>query len=219
VTVRRRGWFEPGGYLLVAVLAVEVITGLAGHHNPDAQSRYGVPIFTVVLSCCLLSFLAVTARRCAVIGRVLTIGAGPGVAAAALWLAIVSAVPPIPASVGGTLVLITAAMVGAASATAGRRDSTEQGLLATLCAGTVATLLIFMLVGLLASYGPASLIPDNSGALTPAARLAQSRDEIVDSPLAVLVLGDLMAVVLSIASIATRRPTPADLDHAAATVR
>jgi hypothetical protein len=209
-----------GGYLLVAGLVVEIIGSITSSGNADEQARWGVPIFTVALTSTLLAFLTVTAQRSAATGRVLTTGAGTGVAAAVFWGAAVLAIRPIPADVGGTLLLTVIAVTVAASANAGWRGSPVRSLLAALCAGMVTTMLIFGLVDLLASYGPSGLIPDLApAALTPADDLEQSRREVVDPYIGVLFLGCLLAAALAIASIATRPPTPAHLDQPAPTTR
>jgi hypothetical protein len=204
------GWaarlVRSGGYLLVGAMAVGFYVSARSNGNPAEQARYGVPIFTVVLTVYLLGFLAVTARRAAATSRVLTAAAAAGGGAAALWAAAVLARPPIPASTGPALVLTAVAVVVAASVSAGRGGGTEHGLLAGLCAGTVAALLIVMVVMGLSSYGPPTLIPDlASAALSPADDLAQSRSEVVDPYIALLFLGSLLAGALSLASIATRR--------------
>ena len=215
------GWLlvRGGGLLLVAATFVEIAAGMASRDNTAVQELSGVPIFTVILASYVFGFLAVTARRSPATGRVLAIGAGTGAAAAALWLASVLASPPIPRSTGATLALLAAAMIVAACATSGRRGSARLSALAALCTGTVATLLIFVLLHGLASYGPAGLIPDDSAAFTPTERLAQSRLEIVDPYIGVLFIGCFLAVLLGIVSTTAKRPAPTELDHATATAR
>jgi hypothetical protein len=208
------------GYLLVGGMGLGFLASVSGHGNPDQQARFGVPLFTVVLTTCLLGFLAVTAHRCAATPRVLTAAAVAGAAAAALWSVAVVTVPPIPPSTAGALVLTVAAAIGAASANAGRRGRNEHRLLAATCAACLAPLLIFMLVLVLSSYGPPGLIPDLApAALTPADDLAQSRSEVVDHYLALLFMGGLLAGILGVASIAAGRRPAAQLDRAPATVR
>jgi hypothetical protein len=142
--------------------------------------------------------------------RVLTTGAGTGLAAVALWTAVVLATPPVPASAGGALVAIASGMAVSAYANTGPHGNPHRGLLAALCTGTVAALVQFGVVVLLASYGPANLIPDLApAALTPADDFAQSRAELVDPYVAILFLGWLMTVALVIAAAFTRTaPTP-----------
>lgn len=225
---RRPGMFGPvghgwaarlvraGGYLLVGAMALGFVVSVRSHGNPGERARYGVPIFTAVLTVYLIGFLAVSARRCVATRRVLASGVGAGGAAAALWVVAALAVPPIPASIGLALALTATAVVVAASA-GGRRARTEHGPLAGLCAGTVAALLIVMVVIGLSSYGPPSLIPDLApAALTPADDLAQSRSEVVDPYIALLLLGSFLAGALTVASIATRQPATAAFDQTAA---
>jgi lysylphosphatidylglycerol synthetase-like protein (DUF2156 family) len=225
-----------GGYLLVGTMAVAVLVSMRSHDNPDEQARNAVPIFTVVLTTYLLGFLAVSARRCAADRRALSAAGCAGVGAAGLWVTAALSAPPIPASTGLALVLTCTAAVVAASAGAGRRDRpqrdrnqgdrsqgdraqraqrdrAQRGMLAALCAATFAALLIVMLVLALSSYGPPGLIPDLApAALTPADDLAQSRIEVVDPYVGLLLLGCLLAVALSIASITTGRQAPASVE-------
>jgi uncharacterized membrane protein YccF (DUF307 family) len=68
-------------------------------------------------------------------------------------------------------------------------------LRAALIAGTTAALLIFNAVVLLGAFGPAELIPSLAPhALTPADRLANSRTELVDPYLWLLLLGWFVAI-------------------------
>ena len=215
------GWaarlVRAGGYLLVGAMAAGFLVSVRSHGNPDEQARNGVPIFTVVLTVYLLGFLAVTARRSVATRRVLTTAVGAGGAATALWVVAALAAPPVPASIGLALVVTAAAMAAAAFANAGHHSRTEHRVLAGLCAGTTAALLIVTVVIGLSSYGPPSLIPDlASAALTPADDLAQSRNELVDPYIALLFLGGLLAGALTVASIATRQPAAATLDQSAA---
>jgi hypothetical protein len=102
-----------------------------------------------------------------------------------------------------------------ASATVGRRGADVCRLLAGLLAGTVAAMLILTLVVVLSSYGPPSLIPDLApAALTPADDLAQSRIEVVDPYLWIMLLGAVTATVQSATTLKYRsRPaTPVSSD-------
>jgi hypothetical protein len=61
------------------------------------------------------------------------------------------------------------------------------------------------MVIVLSAFGPAGLIPDLApAALTPAADLAQSRSEIQDPYVALMVLGCLIAVLQSAATVTDR---------------
>jgi len=205
-----------GGYLLIGTLAWAVVASLDGRdHDPGEQARVGLPVFTVLLTGYLLAYLAVTARRSAATARALTAGAVAGTAAAALWTGVALAVPPVPANIGLALLLVTLAMAGAALAAARREPAArgeraghpEQSVLAALCAGTSAALLIVLIVGALSTFGAPRLIPDLApAALTAADDLAQSRVELQDPYLALLFLGWLVALVQTVASLAIPRP-------------
>jgi hypothetical protein len=196
-----------GGYLLIGTLAWGVVESLDGRgHDPGEQARVGVPVFTVALTGYLLAYLAVTARRSAATAPALTAGAVAGTAAAALWTGIALAAPPVPANIGLALLLVTLAMVGAALAAA-RRKHAGQAVLAALCAGTSAALLIVLIVGALSTFGAPRLIPDLApAALTASDDLAQSRVELQDPYVALLFLGWLIALVQTVASLAMSRP-------------
>lgn len=206
-----------GGYLLVAALAAEAVVSMAHRTNHDLA---GVPVYTVMFAGYLLGLTAVTARRSTATTRTLLIGVAAGGIAAAGWTALVVAFPPIPAD-PAVAVLFTAAGMGAAGWVAARggvaRDHpgdrvthAELGhrgeLVAVASAGTVATLLILNVFSVLVAYGPARLIPQLvPHALTPADRLADSRIEIHDPYLWLLLFGWLIALGLCAAGMSTRR--------------
>ncbi len=194
------GWpariVRSGGYLLVAAVTLAALASMRSHDNPGEQVRNGVPIFTTVLTGYLLGLLAVTARRLAD-GRVLTTAATAGGAAGILWTTAVLAAPPVPASAGLAAALTAGAAILAAGVNTGRRR-----LLAALCAAAVTVLVVIVAVYGLSRYGSATLIPDLAPvALTPADDLAQSRSELVDPYLALLLLGGLLAGGLGLVSL------------------
>jgi len=83
-------------------------------------------------------------------------------------------------------------------------------VLAALLAAVVTALGTVVAVGLIAWLGPARLIPDaGPAALAPAARLAQSRTELVDPYVAVLVAGALASGLLAVLARPLRRAAPA----------
>jgi len=194
-----------GGYLLVGTLAWAVVASLDGSgHDPGEQASVGLPVFAVVLTGYLLAYLTVTSRRGAATAPALTAGAVAGTTGAALWTVAALAAPPVPANIGLALVLVTFAMTGAALA---RREHVRQALLAALCAGTSAALLIVLVVGVLSTFGAPRLIPDLApAALSAADDLAQSRVELQDPYVALLFLGWLIALVQTVASLAIPRP-------------
>ncbi|MFC1436526.1 hypothetical protein ACEZDB_38430 [Streptacidiphilus sp. N1-3] len=119
-----------------------------------------------------------------------------------------------PTTVTPVVVFIAAAMGLAAGVLVltGRGTATSgEAVSVALYAGTAAALLIVEALAVLSTYGPASMIPDlASAALTPAADLAQSRNEIEDPYVGILFLGCLLAAVLCVATVLGRRrpPTP-----------
>jgi hypothetical protein len=197
-----------GGYLLVGALAVEAVVFMAQAGNPEDKARNGVPIYTVIFVGYLLGLLALTAHRSTATTRTLVASTIAGGAAALGWAVAVLVAPPIPPDVTSAVLLIALGM-GAAAVAAGLRAGARAALVAAVCAGTVAALLILNVVGALSTFGPPSLIPDLApAALTPADDLAQSRIEIGDSYLWVLLFGWLTAVLQAVVSMATRGPTP-----------
>ena len=199
------------GYLLVGTLVVEAVWSIAGKDNRDVS---GVPVLTVVFGGYLLGFQASTAQRSAATGRALIAGVAAGaVAAAAFTLAAVAA-PPIPANAMRAMLLSTLAMVFAVWV-AGRRDGAEARALAATTAGSVAALLIFNVLTVLSAAGPARLIPDLApAALTAADQLANSRIELQDPYLWLLLFGWFTAVAQCAVALATRRPVPAPAEQA-----
>jgi hypothetical protein len=194
-----------GGYLLVGGMGVAFVFSTGAHGDPGERARTGVPILTLFLISYLLGFLALTAHCSAATERALATGIGAGGGCAVLWLTIVVAFPPVPDDTGLAL-LVTAVAIGAGAwAGTGRTGGTGQRLLAALCAGTLAPLLVFVAVVLLSTYGPARLIPQLvPAALSPADQLANSRIEIQDPYVGLLLVAALLASALTVASIATR---------------
>lgn len=209
-----QGWtargVRAGGYLLVAGWAVALTRAMAGRNDAVEQARYGLPIFGTLLTGYLIGFLTLTARRSIATTRVLVAGLAGGGAAAVTWTVAVVGAPPIPVEVAPVVVLIAVGMVAAASIVG--RGGSDRRLLAALHAGTVASVLVFSVVGMLSTFGPAVLIPDLApAALTPADDLAQSRVEIQDPYLWIWLLGAVIAALQSAAAFASRRPAAQDL--------
>jgi hypothetical protein len=200
-----------GGYLLVGVLAAEAVSSLARKDNHDLG---GVPVLTVLFAVYLVGFLALSSRRSAAATGTLVTGAVAGGVAAAVWTTVVAVFPPIPPD--PTLaVLLTVLGMAAAMQVARRRDGTEAALLAGVGAGTVGALVILQAVLVLSVVGPARLIPDLvPAALSPADDLANSRIELQDPYMWLLLFGWLIAIGQCVASLAIRRSHPAEADTA-----
>ena len=149
-----------------------------------------------------------TARRSQATGRILVAGLGVGVAAAA-WTVTVVLAPPIPDDATPAVELVIIGMAVAAAAAGGGHGALGR-VLAAACAGTVAALLIVDVVAVLTAFGSPRLIPDLApAALSRADDLAQSRIELLEPYLLLLLFGALIAVALGVASLATRgRATP-----------
>lgn len=196
-------------YLLVGPLALEAALFMAHQPNDDLA---GVPVFTVLFTGYLTGALAMTAHHSAATPRALITGLAAGAAAAAAWTAKVLLAPPIPPHAALAVVLAALGMAAAALA-ASRYGDTATARLAALSAGTTAVLLILNMVTLLSTLGPARLIPHLAPpALGPAEQVANSRTEVHDGYLWLLLLGCLIALVQSTVSLAARSHalTPTD---------
>lgn len=192
-----------GGCLLIAVMTAAFAGSAGTHGSPEERAGTAVPIFAVLLTSYLIGFLALTARRTAVTGRALAAGVLTAFGAAGVWLAVQFAFPPLPVHIGGAVLAIGSGVAAAVLLNARRR---EDALFSALCVSLLAPLLVFIEIVLASSYGPARLIPDIvPAALTPADDLANSRIEIQDPYVAMLFLACLAAVVLTAATVATRR--------------
>jgi hypothetical protein len=194
-----------GGYLLAGVIVLVCISHLNPASQFEAERSYGPLLLALLVASYVLGFATVSARRSAATARVLTTGAVCGIAAAAAWLATVLLAPPIPPSAGWALVLTMIAAIVAVGLNAGTTGSPQRGLLAALLAAAIASAAIVILVAVLASYGPASLIPNITPHALPADRVSESRIEIVDPYIALVVLGCVLAAALAVVSVATRR--------------
>jgi hypothetical protein len=191
----------------VVVGAVSVWLGVQLYDKTENPG----PLLTILLAAYLVGVLALTAQRSAVTGRVLLASASASLAATALWSGLAVAFAPIPADIGLALVVTMAGMGLAAWLGAGRGDGTGARVLAALAAGTLTPLLVLADVAVLSSYGPAWLIPNLvPAALTPADRLYNSRIELVDPYIAMLLVAAALAVALTVGSLATRH-TPDDV--------
>ncbi len=173
------------GYLLVGTLAGSLVVSLV-----DKTDVAALPMLAVLFSLCLTGFLSHTAfadRRTLLSGSLL------GVAAAAAWTASAVAFAPVPASPSLAVFLC---LVSSGVAVAFARS-----LRAAALAGTASALLIFFAVGVLSSFGPAWLIPDLTPHALPADRVSESRIELVDPYVWML----LVAALSSLPSVLGRR--------------
>jgi hypothetical protein len=195
------GWttriVRAGGYLLLTWWTVSLIAFMVT--QDPGEMAGGMPIFGLLLTSYLIGVLTLTAQRSAATRRVLTAGVGGGGIATALFTLSAFVAPPIPANLTRALALTALAMLGAA--VAARSGGVHRSVLAALCAGSAAALLIGTTLVLLSTFAPPSLIPDLApAALSRADDLAQSRHELQDPYLWLLFLGALIAVPQSIAA-------------------
>jgi hypothetical protein len=189
--------------------------------RPPVLRRAGFPLlaFGLVFAGYLVGVSALTAQWSRVAGRTLVTGLVAGGAAAMVWTATVLLAPPIPDSAVLAFGLVAVSMAVAAWV-ADRLGGSLAGSPAAICAGTVAVLLIVDVVAVLSASGPARLIPDlASAALTPADDLAQSRVELMEPYLWLLLPGSLIAVGQCMALLSLRRPAPGTADPGAVRVR
>ncbi len=215
----RAGRVRFAGVVLVSLLAASVVTGLDGGGNPFERVTTGVPIFAVLSGCYLLAVVLATAgdrgadRRGA--DRAALVGAASGVTAGLLWTAGVLLFPPVPAGVATALLSIAIAAVVAIAIALRRTDGPALPARFALMAAATCALVIGLAVRFIAVLAPVRfipLLPAGAGPITPAARVAQSRTELDDPYVAVLMAGALVAIVLVGTVLATRRadaqPTP-----------
>lgn len=182
-----------GGYLLAGGIAV------AGSAHPTGPHSDGVLVFSLIAAAFLLALPLARAR-------VLVTGGAAGLGPALLWLLAVVVVPPIPVSLGSGLLVAGLATLAAIAINA---RSTADALTAGLLAASVTMVAIFFAVVLLARFGPDTVIPAITPYALPGHEVSESRIEIVDPYVAMIVLGGLAATVLSVAGLLARRPGPA----------
>jgi hypothetical protein len=206
---RRAEWLRFGGLALIAVLATTVVNGLGTGGDPADRAAAGVPIMAVVSACYLVALLTVSADRGAGAGFR---GAGVGTVVGALWTAGVLVFPPVPAGVSTALLSVLVAM--AAAGLRHRRRGAGSTARDALAAAATCALVIVVAVRLVGAGAPARFIPmlPGSTALTHAAAMTQSRTEMGDPYVAILLLGAVAAALLiatRIRAAAAPHPTPA----------
>lgn len=189
-----------GGYLIAAGIGAVALA----HAHPATLEAANAGDSLLAIAAVTGSFLiGLAAVKAATTRRTLVTGAGSALAATAVWLLAVLVAPPIPDTVGSALFVTGGAAVVAVLANATTaQESLLAGLLAT--AGTMA--LIFGTVLLLAHFGPDSLIPDITPAALPGQHISESRAEIVDPYVVVMIFSAMAATALGLAAVATRRP-------------
>jgi hypothetical protein len=194
------------GYLVAGGIMAAGLSHLTPATLEAADDSVEVLVFSVIAAGFVLAVAAVCSRRSAATARVLATGVGSGLAGTLVWLVAVMVMPPIPPTVGWALAMTGIAAVTAVAANSGRAGTTAGCLLAGLLATATTMVSLFVVVVLLARLGPDSVIPSIMPHALPGHRISESRVEIVDPYMLILVLAGLAATALSVAGVITRRP-------------
>jgi hypothetical protein len=204
-------WIVRGaGCLVVGALVVYTLITMSGLDALLSVAFFGVFAF---------GFTAVTGRSAAVAAVALAAGGSVGVLAAVvpglgfmLW-------PPVPHSGSWAFAVVGAAGAVAAGVVAARLGGFRlwETVFSGLLGAVVAALLIWLVVVVMARFGPERWVPPmRSGALTPAARLSERRELAGEPYLTGLLVGMGLALTLGVLAlrrgrIRTRPPvSPAD---------
>jgi hypothetical protein len=191
---RLAGAVRAGGALTLGSLALGIVlSDRSGDGNVVDRATSGVPIFTVLIALYLVGFMALTSRALTDT-LVLVRGVSLGLGAAAIWLVFVLARPPLPLTSRSAFAVLAIAILAAAVVGA----LNEAALLTALCTTLVGALSMFVVATLALAFGPASWVPSDTAALTPAARLAQSRVEARESYLQLILIGALAALAIAV---------------------
>ncbi|HEY0530324.1 MAG TPA: hypothetical protein VGD29_01850 [Actinoplanes sp.] len=194
------------GYLLAGGIAAVCVSHARATTGSESENGVGLLVGGVVVVAYALGLVLVCARSGRATAQLRLTAVGCGAVAALTWLLGAVFVPPIPASTWWALALTGTAAIAALSMNLG---TPRRALLAALLSGAITLALVFCAVVLLAQYGPDAVIPAITPQALPADRIAESRIEIVDPYILVLVLGGLVATALGAAAVITRRPRPA----------
>jgi hypothetical protein len=216
-TARQAGMFGPAGKGIVAgllrvagyLIAAAIAAAALAHAHPATLEAIdegsGLLMLSTIGAGLLVGLVTVVAKQSAATAQVLITGVGSGLAGTVAWVIVMLVAPPIPTSVGWALVATAVAAILGVLANSRRTDTTAGCLLAGLIAVTTAMFFLFVAVGALAQWGPDWLIPAISPHALPADRVANSRIEIVDPYVLILVLSGAAATVTSAVAVITRR--------------
>jgi len=183
------------GTIFVAQAAVESHQWLNGN---EASRRSYLLVVATVVALLTIATLQLAARGGRFAGITLAAGASGGLAAAALWAALVVLSPTMPRDAGGGIGLIAVGAALAAGLVAHRTRSLRDTCAAWLLVAAVGTALVFSTAELTIQGFPGR-IPDIVGPVMPAGStpeqvLRENRIEIVDGYVSLLFL---LAVVLT----------------------
>jgi hypothetical protein len=192
------------GLLLVAVATLGTVLDFRSAGHVVDKAATGVPVLTLMLSLSVVGVLALTGRVSRASRRDLSVGVAGGVLAAVVW-AVPLLLGPVPGSILWALVVMTAAGGGLLVP-----DAQLPGRLGrAACAVLVASLLVVATVQGLQRFGPARFVPDLTPAAPPADRISESRIEMADPYLGLLLLGCLLGAALTVTAFrAASRPEP-----------
>lgn len=200
-----------GGYAIIGAQVLLIINAFRAWPtaNPHEATTTGVPVYTVVMTIYTVALLSMTGRRSPIGMRTLAISAVLGLAAALAWFVPILFQPALPTSSYPAVLAVMVAATAAALAAAWRASRSEEHLTATLCAATVAALMIVVLANGLLQLFP-RWVPDIGGSAFPpylsaADRLAENENYAQDPYIPVLLLGCLLASALSMVVASIRR--------------
>ena len=191
-------WIVRGaGCLAVGALMVSAQITMSGLDAVLSVAFFGVFAF---------GFTAVTGRSAAVAAFALGTGGSVGVLSAVVPGLVFMLWPPIPHSGQWALAVVGAASVVAAGVVAARPGGFRlwETVFSGLLAAAVAALLIWLVVVVMAQFGPERWVPQTrSGALTAAGRLSEQRELAGEPYLSALSVG--MGLALTLGVLALRR--------------
>jgi hypothetical protein len=218
VANRPAGAVRAAGVAAVAVFAVASGVSMVHAGNPAEKLSTGVPIVMAVGAVYLLGVIVATTPHPGAPARVVVGGLLAGVGAGVLWTIGVLALPPVPATSGAAVIAMLVGVVVAGGVIA-RRGETRGT--AALLAAAFAAQTIVLAVAFIAQWAPARFIPGSAdpnpvgptgrllqvypGPLTAASWVDQARAEVNDPYVAILGIGALCALALTVGVVAARR--------------
>jgi hypothetical protein len=188
------------GLVLVGAMVLTIVSDMSGS-VPAASEKLtgGLPIYAIVLGGYVVGFLAVTAASGGASSGALANGLTAGFAAPVGWLVMVALVPPVPATALPAVALILLACVPAAHAGRRRGQDAHDITMSALLTAAIGSLLVVVLVWVTSRFGDAALVPHLAPPTANSAKaVAQSRIEVNDHYLYLLLLGSLASIGLTL---------------------
>jgi hypothetical protein len=194
------------GFAVVAAEALATVAWVRAAPHPASVARFGLVVWTVVLSIHLLAVAAVTARRSRAAAAALGAGAAFGSAGFMLWALLCLMAPDIPT--GNPPAVLALALSALAAALWNRSGPARQAVLAGLTAAVVVAFLSSTYIdGVLPQFS--RWVSNSAPPVRLTGPLAPHR--LVD-PVGLLILSAFAGIALLIALLPIRR------DHRAAAV-